>query len=90
MIGVDMATISRFESLIDRLNKLWGTKYATSIECAKHWTLSEAIYKAGGQLPGHTLEFEFKHGEPPTCNRPYHLSLSHEGDTIVAVALRKT
>lgn len=89
MIGVDITTISRFEDKVDALNWFWDTKYEQHIDCAKHWALAEAIYKAGGRYRAKELRFVFEIGEPPTCNVPYDISISHEGEMLIAVALRR-
>jgi phosphopantetheinyl transferase (holo-ACP synthase) len=97
MIGIDVITISRFNNIdLTRLGKKLGTELKTSKDAAKTWTCLEALYKAS------SIKFHFKdiqiifnkNSSPVIIDQKnmlgarYILSLTHENDICIAVAIR--
>ncbi len=100
MIGIDITRISRFQSMthLDRFLNRYNVDGNSPIAAAKTWACIESIIKAEGVfVDGTKLKILFK----PNC-RPevvdefgilsgkYTLTLSHDGDILVAVALRSS
>lgn len=98
MIGIDITKISRFNpNRLNRYNKKFGTNYSTVKEVAKYWACFEALIKAEGRyLNFKDVSIEFSPNQSPrlrgdfgVLNHNYILTLSHEDDLIVAIAMRK-
>jgi len=93
MIGIDITRISRFESMsyrLPRLSERFETVLSTPLEAAKWWACHEAVIKCLGSPPDwKTSKIVFKQGTSPSFIGEKHiaLSLSHEGDLVVAVAV---
>jgi phosphopantetheinyl transferase (holo-ACP synthase) len=98
MIGIDITRISRFEKMNNLKHFL--TKFSvdgtTPIAAAKTWACIEALVKARGTpFKFNQIKIEFPFNSAPKIIDPdnvlggkYHLTLSHEDDLVVAVALR--
>ena len=98
MIGIDLTTISRFESVdLEWFSKRLGQTLETPRHAAKVWCCLEALIKAkGSRFDFKKIKLIFDVGQPPRVEDvdnilggQYVLSLSHEGDLVTAVALRK-
>jgi phosphopantetheinyl transferase (holo-ACP synthase) len=98
MIGIDLTTISRFESIdLGRLGLTLGQALNNPRHAAKVWCCLEALIKArGSSFDFKKIKLIFDVGQPPrvedvdnVLGGQYVLSLSHEGDLVTAVALRK-
>ena len=98
MIGIDLTTISRFESIdLGRLGSTLGQALSSPRHAAKVWCCLEALIKAkGSRFDFKKIKLIFDVGQPPrvedvdnVLGGQYVLSLSHEGDLVTAVALRK-
>lgn len=92
MIGIDITRISRFETMsrLDRLSERFNTTWKTPIEAAKWWACHEAVIKCLGTPPDWNKEkivFTPKHSPCFVGEKQIALSLSHEGDYVVAVAV---
>lgn len=98
MIGIDLVTIDRFESS-DRLPKFlshFRVDGTTALAAAKTWACMEAIIKAEDQeFDINKIRIRFPKGSRPEVEDPdrvlggkYSLSVSHEGSTVIAIALR--
>jgi phosphopantetheinyl transferase (holo-ACP synthase) len=99
MIGIDMTTISRFENInLIKLGTRLGQTIDTPMTAAKIWACLEAIIKAEQKHinPKNNLKFVFEKNKPPVVldigkilSSDYVLSLTHEGDNVIAVALKQ-
>jgi len=97
MIGIDLTKITRFTKDLSRYNKVFGTEFTSKKDLAKFWACYEALIKASGiQFKPHEISIIFKSNSPPVIidnNRlldgEYCLTLSHEDDLVVAVAMLK-
>jgi phosphopantetheinyl transferase (holo-ACP synthase) len=99
MIGIDITKISRFERLskLDRFIKRFNVPGDDPVTAAKTWACLEAIYKAEGQaFDPKKIQLVFnKHQRPQIIDAEsvlsgkYVLTLSHEDDLLVAVAIRE-
>ena len=97
MIGIDITRISRFKEMIhlDRFLEKFRVDGDTAMAAAKTWACLEAVYKAeAGSHLLNDIRIIFPKNQPPQVveDRPilryqYTLSLTHEGDLVVAVAL---
>jgi phosphopantetheinyl transferase (holo-ACP synthase) len=100
MIGIDITKISRFQSMghLDRFIKRYNVDGDTPIAAAKTWACIESIIKAEGAfVDGTKLKIKFKPNRRPEVidefgilSGKYTLTLSHDGDLLVAVALRSS
>jgi len=78
------------------LSRHLGQECLDAMTAAKVWACREAIIKAETQpYPANKVKFVFEKNAPPVVldpdrvlQGPYVLSLSHEGDHLVAAALR--
>jgi phosphopantetheinyl transferase (holo-ACP synthase) len=99
MIGIDITKISRFERLsnLDRFIKKFNVPGNNAIIAAKTWACLEAIYKAEGQpFDPKKIQLVFNKNQRPqiidnesVLSGKYVLTLSHEEDLLVAVAIRE-
>ena len=97
MIGVDMTKISRFQEMtnLEKFCKRYNVPKVDALEAAKTWACLEAVVKAEGTGYDFTkVRVDFPQGSRPIfvdeqkiLPNDYVLSLSHEGDMLVAVAL---
>ncbi len=93
MIGIDITRISRFESMLCRLSRLgerFNTSWASPLEAAKWWACHEAVIKCLGTPPDWSsskIVFEPRSAPKYIGDRQISLSLSHEGDHVIAVAV---
>lgn len=91
MIGIDSTRISRWQNMSDKKLKRFSTLLQQEthepLTIAKAWACSEAIYKAIGYTPSGVIEFPKK--KPPVFigEEKIVLSLTHEGDFVIAIAL---
>ena len=98
MIGIDITRISRFESMhnLENFIKKFKVDGTTPIAAAKTWACIEALVKAKGTSFKYSqIRIEFPPKSAPKIIDPsnvlsgeYHLTLSHEDNLVVAVALR--
>ena len=99
MIGIDITTISRFKefSALPRFLERFHVDGTDEVLAAKTWACFEAITKAEGTIIDcRKLRVMFPKNQRPTLlddekilSGTYVLTLSHEKDTVVAVALRE-
>jgi phosphopantetheinyl transferase (holo-ACP synthase) len=99
MIGIDITKISRFERLskLDRFITKFNVPGNDPITAAKTWACLEAIYKAEGQtFDPKKIQLVFSKNQRPqiidtdsVLSGKYVLTLSHEEDLLVAVAIRE-
>jgi phosphopantetheinyl transferase (holo-ACP synthase) len=97
MIGIDITRISRFEkmALLPKFLKRFNVDGDTALAAAKTWACLEALYKAegGGVAPNQVRVIFPKNSAPKivdykhTLKYNYTMTLSHEDDLVVAVAL---
>ena len=98
MIGIDLVTVDRFEAS-GRLSKFlshFRVDGTTALAAAKTWACIEAIIKANDQeFDINKIRIRFPKGCRPEVEDPdqvlsssYVLSVSHEGSTVIAIALR--
>ena len=97
MIGIDITKISRFEKMdnLARFIKKSNVDGTTPVAAAKTWACLEAVYKAeGGGVTSKQLRVLFPKNSAPkiidvdnTLKYNYTMTLSHEDDLVVAVAL---
>jgi phosphopantetheinyl transferase (holo-ACP synthase) len=90
MIGIDITNLSRFEDInLDKLGKRLCQSFSSPMHAAKYWACYEAMIKAkGSAIDPATFQLHFpKEKAPYVTGLPYALSLSHEGDYVVAVAI---
>lgn len=90
MIGIDITTLSRFKAInLDRLGKRLCQSFSSPMHAAKYWACYEAMIKAkGSAIDPATFQLHFpKEKAPYVTGLPYILSLSHEGNYVVAVAI---
>ena len=98
MIGIDITRISRFRSMnnLDRFLTKFNVDGTTPIAAAKTWACFEALIKARGTtFKFSRMRIKFPLNSAPKIVDPenvlegeYHLTLTHEDDLVVAVALR--
>lgn len=98
MIGIDITKISRFQSMsrLDKFIELLNVDGDTPMAVAKTWACIEALVKANGSSFKYSkIKIKFPTGMPPqiedpenTLNGKYYLSLSHEDDMVIAVAVK--
>lgn len=98
MIGIDLTKISRFEKMksLDRLMEKLNVDGDTPLAAAKTWACMEAIVKAEGKgFDYGKVKIKFPFNSAPIViddenilQYHYVLSLSHEDDTVAAVAMR--
>jgi phosphopantetheinyl transferase (holo-ACP synthase) len=98
MIGIDITRISRFEKMktLDTFLEKFSVDGNTPVAAAKTWACLEALVKAKGEVfRVSQLRIRFPFNSAPKIEDPdnllegkYHLTLSHEDDLVVAVALR--
>jgi phosphopantetheinyl transferase (holo-ACP synthase) len=98
MIGTDITKISRFKSeWLNRYNCRFNTNYSNIKDVAKFWACYESIVKAEGkQIQYRDIRISFPKSMAPqvedvgnVLSGSYVLTLSHEDDLIIAIALRK-
>jgi phosphopantetheinyl transferase (holo-ACP synthase) len=99
MIGVDITTISRFKDIdfLSRFLKKFNVDGKDAVSAAKTWACLEAITKAeGGVINYSNIKILFPKKKSPEVidsekklSGTYKLTLSHENDTVVAVAFRE-
>lgn len=98
MIGIDITRISRFEDskFLEQIIKKFNVDGSTPVAAAKTWACIESLIKAKGQ-PFKIKNFRilFPENAAPQIEDPdnvldgkYFLSLSHDGDMLVAVAVK--
>lgn len=97
MIGVDITNISRFQEMsnLEQFCKRYNVGKVNALDAAKTWACLEAVLKAEGASYDFTkVRIDFPQGSRPVfvdeqkiLPNDYVLSLSHEGDMLVAVAL---
>lgn len=93
MIGIDITSISRFKrisSRLPRLGKRFNASWSTPKEAAKWWACHEAVIKCLGSPPDwNDTQILFKSGSAPEFvgEQQIALSLSHEGDHVIAIAV---
>lgn len=98
MIGIDITKISRFEMMtrFPSFLKRFNVEGNDAVSAAKTWACLEAIVKAEGRpFAYNKIRIKFPANSSPIVEDPesilkgsYALSLSHDGDILVAVALR--
>lgn len=97
MIGIDITTISRFDCInLKRLGKKIGADLKSSKDAAKTWACLEAIYKASSKkFHFKDIQIVFEDNSSPkvidknnVLGSKYILSLSHELDLCIAVAVK--
>jgi len=98
MIGIDITRISRFKDManLEHFLTKFNVDGTTPIAAAKTWACFEALVKAKGtSFKFSQMRIEFPFNSAPKIIDPdnvlggkYHLTLSHEDDLVVAVALR--
>ena len=98
MIGIDITRISRFEhpKILENILKKFNVDGDTPIAAAKTWACIEALIKAKGEpFKVNNFKILFPEKSAPQIHDPdnvlggkYFLSLSHEGNMLVAVAVR--
>lgn len=98
MIGIDLTKISRFEQMktLDRLLEKLNVDGTDAVAAAKTWACMEALVKAEGKgFDYGKLKIRFPFNSAPIViddqnilQHQYVLSLSHEDDTVAAVAMR--
>jgi phosphopantetheinyl transferase (holo-ACP synthase) len=100
MIGIDITRISRFQETkhLEKFLKRYKVDGTTPTAAAKTWACIEAIIKAEGKFVDATkLKIVFNKFQRPILvdvhnilSGSYTLTLSHDGDILVAVALKST
>lgn len=98
MIGIDLTKISRFKKMqsLDRLIKKLNVDGDDALSAAKTWVCMEALVKAEGKAFDYSkIKIKFPYNSAPividtnnVLSYQYVLSLSHEDDTVAAVAMR--
>lgn len=98
MIGIDITKISRFERMenFDRFLTRFAVDGNTAVAAAKTWACIEALIKARGEsFKFNQIKITFPYNSSPqiidhsnVLGGKYHLTLSHEDDLVVAVAIR--
>jgi phosphopantetheinyl transferase (holo-ACP synthase) len=97
MIGIDITRLSRFKRL-HFLNKFLKRYYIdgdSAMAAAKTWACLEALVKAKGEPFDYSkIKILFPQGQRPMIDDPenvlgssYLLTLSHEDDLVIAVAI---
>ena len=97
MIGIDITKVSRFNSItLPRLIRRLNVDGDSPLAAAKTWACLEALVKAEGKPFDYAavkILFPRDHApvivdEQAELSHQYMLSLSHEDDLVVAVAIR--
>ncbi len=98
MIGIDITRISRFRSMnnLDRFLEKFNVDGKDPVAAAKTWACMESLVKANGSpFAFSKVRVLFPENSAPEISDPenilgskYSLSLSHEDDLVVAVAVR--
>jgi phosphopantetheinyl transferase (holo-ACP synthase) len=98
MIGIDLVDVRRFEATtrLPQFIKRFHVSGDSPLDVAKTWACLEAIIKAEDQpFDPTSISIQFVAGQRPQVNdphnilsKPYILSLSHDADLVIAVALR--
>ena len=98
MIGIDITKISRFKDMrsLPRLVSRLNMSGDSPLVAAKTWACLEALVKAEGKAYDYSaIKIEFPINSAPkiidihgTLEHQYVLTLSHEDDIVVAVAMR--
>ncbi len=98
MIGIDITRISRFQSMsrLDKFIENLNVDGSTPLAVAKTWACVEALIKANGSPFKYSqIRIKFPKDMPPQIEDPnnilngkYYLSLSHEDDMVIAVAVK--
>ena len=98
MIGVDLVDLTRFETTarLSRYLSRFCVDGTTPLAAAKTWACLEAIIKAEDQPFNPTdIKVRFPKGLRPTVDDPkqvlsgnYVLSVSHDAQMVIAVAIR--
>ena len=98
MIGIDITKVSRFKNMktLDRLMEKLNVDGNTPIAAAKTWACMEALVKAEGKGFDYSqIQIKFPFNSAPividnenVLQYTYVLSLTHEDDTVAAVAMR--
>jgi phosphopantetheinyl transferase (holo-ACP synthase) len=95
MIGIDITRISRFEKMkhLEKFLKKFSVDGTTPLAAAKTWACLEALFKAGCTISNIRIKFPNKAAPQiedisGVLKNNYQLTLSHEGDLVVAVALK--
>lgn len=98
MIGIDITKVSRFREMskLERLIKKLDVDGSTPLAAAKTWACLEAIIKANGKSFDYSkVKIKFPYNSHPVIvdqesilTDNYMLSLSHEDDLVVAVAIK--
>jgi phosphopantetheinyl transferase (holo-ACP synthase) len=98
MIGIDITKISRFDpAKLHFYNEKFKTNYLSIKDVAKFWVCFESLVKAEGKYFNHKdVKISFSPNQAPeikdtngVLSGDYVLSLSHEEDLIIAIAMRK-
>lgn len=99
MIGIDITRISRFKEFgnLPRFLARFNVDGNDAMAAAKTWACYEAIIKAeGSAIDCKKIRILFPKNQRPEVvdeekilSGTYALTLSHEGDVVVAVALRE-
>jgi len=91
MIGIDCTTISRWQnirpSIRQRMADHFGQPTIEPKTMAKWWACHEAILKAVGYRPTGEITFPKDSAPQYKGKERVHLSLTHEGDLVIAIAL---
>lgn len=95
MIGIDITKTSRFSHPINRYNERLGTSFSSVTDVAKCWACYEALLKANGKyFDMKDITITFPYNSAPQIHDPkkvlkgeFCLSLSHEDNIIIAVAI---
>ena len=99
MIGIDLTRISRFNKMnLRRLSQMLGQHFDTATGAAKTWVCIEALIKAEKKkFNCKNIQLVFNKNSPPIVidnnnilSGKYELSISHEGDFIIGIAIRIT
>ncbi len=99
MIGIDITRVSRFQTMsrLDKFLEKFNVDGDSPMSAAKTWACLEAITKARGvPFETHEIKISFPKNSAPQIIDPknildgeYCLSLSHEDDLVIAVAVKK-
>jgi len=97
MIGIDIVTISRFNQIdLTRLGIKLEKNFTSPLDAAKTWACLEALYKASSiKFRFKDIQLLFDKNKPPVVidrnnvlKSRYILSLTHEKDICIAVAVK--
>jgi phosphopantetheinyl transferase (holo-ACP synthase) len=91
MIGIDCTSISRWKKFRPEVRKrmaiLLKQDNTDPLHLAKSWACAEAMFKATGYNPNGYVSFEKRKPPRYVGQEKIFLSLTHEGDNVIAVAL---